>query len=71
MTRRFYIGLTSGLVAFIAVAGFIVVMGMLTSEYWCEDRRPWWGPPKDPNSTCSGHSWASRHPDDYPWKLPG
>jgi hypothetical protein len=67
VTKTFYIGLTLGIVAFI---GFIVVTGMLTGEYWCGDRSPWWGPPEDPNSTCGGFSWASRHPGEYPWTMP-
>lgn len=70
MTRRLYTGLTFGIVACIALIGFIIVMGMITGEYWCDDRWPWWGPPTDPSSTCSGHSWASRHPGDYPWTMP-
>lgn len=62
--------LTVGLVGCIALVGFLVVGSMLASEYWCSDRWPWWGPPEDPNSTCSGHAWGNRHPDDYPWKMP-
>jgi hypothetical protein len=50
--------------------GFIVLMGMFMGEYWCEDRSPWWGPPTDPNSTCSGLLWAEKHPGKYPWNLP-
>ena len=50
--------------------GFFVVLGMFTGEYWCEDRSPWWGPPEDPSSTCSGLLWAERHPGEYPWTLP-
>jgi hypothetical protein len=70
VTRRFSSALTWGTVACIALVGFFVVMGLLTSEYWCDDRWPWWGPPTDPNSSCSGHFWASRHPGDYPWTMP-
>ena len=64
----FYTGLTLGIVVFTALVSILVVMGMLTGENWCGDRWPWWGPPEDPSSTCSGH-WASRHPGDYPWQL--
>lgn len=44
----------------------VFIVGMLTGEYWCEDRSPWWGPPTDPNSTCSGHSWEADHPGEFP-----
>ena len=70
VTRRAYAGLTLGVVMFLSLTGFIVVMGMLTGESWCEDRWPWWGPPEDPGSTCTGHSWARKHPGDYPWTMP-
>ena len=66
---RAYIGLTIGFVACLAIAG-LVVLGMFADEYWCADRWPWWGPPRNPDSTCSGHAWANEHPDDYPWNLP-
>jgi hypothetical protein len=70
VTRRGYAGLTLGVVMFLSLTGFIVVMGMLTGENWCEDRWPWWGPPEDPGSTCTGHSWARKHPGEYPWTMP-
>jgi hypothetical protein len=53
------------LLAFLGVAGvFIAASG----EYICFDRRPWWGPPKDPNvyTSCSGHMWE-RHEAGYGW----
>lgn len=70
MTRRAYAGLTVGAVVCIALVGFILFASLFTDEYWCTDRSPWWGPPKDSTSTCSGHSWAKRHPGEYPWALP-
>lgn len=71
VTTKLYNWITAGIVAFVlALVGFIVFIGMFTGEYWCEDRSPWWGPPTDPNSECSGLSWSSRHPGEYPWTLP-
>jgi hypothetical protein len=37
----------------------------------CFDRSPWWGPPEDPTSECSGLWYAEKHPGAYPWNLPG
>jgi hypothetical protein len=51
------------------LVGFFFV-GMFAGEYWCADRSPWWGPPEDPNSECSGLSWASDHPGEFPWTMP-
>jgi hypothetical protein len=74
VTTKLYIWLTAGIVAFglaVALVGsIIVVLGMFANEEWCADRSPWWGPPEDPNSTCSGHSWASDHPGEFPWTMP-
>jgi hypothetical protein len=74
VSTKLYIWLTAGIVAFglaVALVGsIIIVIGMFTGEYWCEDRSPWWGPPEDPNSTCSGHSWARDHPGEFPWTMP-
>jgi hypothetical protein len=53
----------------LALVGFIV-MGMFTGEYLCEDRHPWWGPPEDPNSECSGLWYADKHPGEFPWTMP-
>jgi hypothetical protein len=50
--------------------GFLFVLERLTGESWCSDRVPWWGPPTDPYSECSGFSWAEKHPGEYPWNLP-
>lgn len=49
------------------LVGLFIFVGMFTGEYWCEDRSPWWGPPTDPNSECSGLSWSAKHPGEYPW----
>jgi hypothetical protein len=72
VTTEFRVWLTAALVVFalVAVVGFFIVVGMFTGEYWCEDRSPWWGPPEDPNSTCSGHSWARDHPGEFPDTMP-
>ena len=70
MTRTAYTRLTLGIVACLTLAGFFVLIGMFSDEYWCDDRWPWWGPPKNPHSSCTGHSWAYEHPGEYPWTLP-
>ena len=72
VTTELRVWLTAALVVFalVAIVGFIVVVGMFTGEYWCEDRSPWWGPPEDPNSTWSGLSWARDHPGEFPWTMP-
>jgi hypothetical protein len=50
----------------LALVGFIVVVGLFTGEYLCEDRSPWWGPPEDPTSTCAGHFYESTHHVPFP-----
>jgi hypothetical protein len=76
VTTKLYIWLTAALVVFalvltpVMLAGFFSLAGMFTGEYWCTDRFPWWGPPEDPNSTCSGLSWAEKHPGEFPWTMP-
>jgi hypothetical protein len=76
VTTKLRVWLTAALVVFalvfapVPIVGFISLAGMFTGEYWCTDRFPWWGPPEDPNSTCSGLSWAEKHPGEYPWTLP-
>jgi len=56
--------------AVLMLIGFLFVLERLTGESWCSDRVPWWGPPTDPYSECSGFSWAEKHPGEYPWNLP-
>ena len=73
MTTEFRVWLTAILVvlAMVAVLGFIGVVGMFLNEDWCADRSPWWGPPESGTDPyCSGHSWESDHPGEYPWTLP-
>jgi hypothetical protein len=71
VTGKLYIWLTAAFIGLVlALVGFIIIVGMFTGEYLCEDRHPWWGPPEDPNSTCSGHWYESRHPGEFPWTLP-
>ena len=51
----------------LALVGFIVVVGLFTGEYLCEERSPWWGPPEDPNTSCAGYIYLARHPEaPYP-----
>jgi hypothetical protein len=51
------------MLAFLAFCGvFIAAAG----EGICFDRSPWWGPPEDPNSTCAGHWYESRHHAPFP-----
>ena len=49
---------------------FFWVMNLGLGEEICFDRHPWWGPPEDPDSTCSGLWYADKHPGEYPWTLP-
>ena len=53
------------LLAFLAFCG-VLVLGL--GEEICFDRRPWWGPPNDPNvyATCSGHIYERRQAG-YGW----
>jgi hypothetical protein len=51
-------------VALALVAGFVVIVGMFTGEYWCEDRHPWWGPPESgTNAECAGYVTGGTHED--------
>ena len=71
VTRRIHVGVAVGLcAAALTVVGALVVLGLFAGEDWCQDRRPWWGPPQDANSTCSGHHWERAHPGEFPWTLP-
>jgi hypothetical protein len=50
--RRVWLMAAFFVLALLALVGFIIVIGMFTGEYWCQDRHPWWGPPEsgsDPN----------------------
>jgi hypothetical protein len=38
-----------------------VILGLATDEQICLDRWPWWGPPENPDSTCTGHIYERRH----------
>jgi hypothetical protein len=71
VTTRLQIGLIALLSTFVLMfIGFIYVMGLAMDEQICFDRRPWWGPPEDPTSECTGHWYESRHPGLFPWTLP-
>jgi hypothetical protein len=46
----------------LVLLGVIAFGYLVNGEEICLDRRPWWGPPNDPNvyTSCSGH-WYERH----------
>jgi hypothetical protein len=48
-------------VLLLLLLGAIVILGLAASEEICLDRSPWWGPPENPDSTCSGHMYERRH----------
>ena len=55
---------TGGLLVTLTLAfvAFITVMWLVAGEEICLDRKPWWGPPNDPNvyTSCSGHIYERR-----------
>jgi hypothetical protein len=57
-----------GLIFALCLVALFAVMTLAASEDICLDRKPWWGPPKDPNvyTSCSGHMWE-RHEAGYGW----
>jgi hypothetical protein len=46
------------------------IMHLDMEEYICFDRHPWWGPPENPTSECSGLWYADKHPGEFPWTMP-
>jgi hypothetical protein len=56
--------------AALMLIGFLWIVNQGLEEDICFDRHPWWGPPEDPNSSCSGLWYADKHPDEYLWTLP-
>jgi hypothetical protein len=51
----------------LTLVGVITVFVLDAGEYICLDRRPWWGPPEDPNTSCAGYIYLARHPEaPYP-----
>ncbi len=58
------------ILAALMLIGFLWTVNQDLEENICFDRVPWWGPPQDPNSECSGLWWAEKHPGEYPWSLP-
>ena len=58
----------SGLVFVLCLVVFGACTTLALGEDICLDRRPWWGPPRDPNvyTSCSGHIWE-RHEAGYGW----
>ena len=50
--------------------GFLWIVNQGLEENICFDRHPWWGPPEDPTSECSGLWYADKHPGEYPWTMP-
>ena len=54
VTKELLVWLTAALVVF-ALLAVVGVVGMFTSENWCLDRHPWWGPPESGSDpTCNG-----------------
>jgi hypothetical protein len=41
----------------LVLIGIIGWLFLVNGEYLCLDRRPWWGPPENPDvyTSCSGH----------------
>jgi hypothetical protein len=56
--------------AALMLIGFLWIVNQGLEENICFDRHPWWGPPEDPNSECSGLWYADKHPGEYPWTMP-
>ena len=56
--------------AVLMLIGYLFVWERFLDETWCMDRVPWWGPPTDPNSECTGFAWTEDHYGEYPWTLP-
>jgi hypothetical protein len=56
--------------AALMLIGFLWIVNLGLEEDICFDRHPWWGPPEDPTSECSGLWYADKHPGEYPWTLP-
>ena len=57
-------------VSALILIGFLWVMHLRMEEYICFGRHPWWGPPNDPTSECTGFAWTKDHPGEFPWTLP-
>jgi len=57
-------------VAVLMLIGFLWIVNQGLEENICFDRHPWWGPPEDPNSECSGLWYAEKHPGEFPWTMP-
>jgi hypothetical protein len=57
-----------GLIFALCLVAFITLRWLAVNEDICLDRKPWWGPPNDPNvyTSCSGHMWE-RHEAGYGW----
>jgi hypothetical protein len=63
--RRGVIALSITLAALFLI-GYLWIMHLGMEEYICFDRHPWWGPPTDPTSECSGLWYADKHPASFP-----
>lgn len=50
-------------VAFVVMTFIVgsIFLALAADEEICLDRSPWWGPPENPASTCSGHMYERRH----------
>jgi hypothetical protein len=56
----------AAMLAVLIFIGFLWIIYLGLGEDICFDRRPWWGPPEDPTSTCAGHLYESRHHAPFP-----
>jgi hypothetical protein len=52
----------TGLIVLMIILSFVLIgiigwLFLVNGEYLCLDRRPWWGPPENPDvyTSCSGH----------------
>jgi hypothetical protein len=61
MTARVVWAIGAAFGVMLLLLGAIVILSLAASEEICLDRSPWWGPPENPDSTCSGHMYERRH----------
>jgi hypothetical protein len=54
----------------LSFVAFVSVHVAAAGEWICFDRSPWWGPPENPTSECSGLWYADKHPGEFPWTMP-
>ena len=61
MTARVVWAIGAAFVVMLLLLGAIVILSLAAGEEICLDRSPWWGPPENSDSTCSGHMYERRH----------